>query len=347
MALLEVEDLRVSFSTPSGRVEAVRGATFAVEAGATCALVGESGCGKSVTARSVMGLVRAPGRVEQGSRVTFDGRDVLAFTPREWDAFRGAECAMVFQDALASLNPTMRVGRQLTEALDNHARGMSARERHARAVEMLAAVQVSDPEGCMRRYPHELSGGMRQRVMIASAMVARPRLLIADEPTTSLDVTVQAQTLALMDDMRRTFGCAVLLITHDLGIVADVADSVVVMYAGEVVERGSVEDIFYRPAHPYTRALLASVPRVDAPRGTGMRSIEGTLPDLARPPRGCPFAPRCPLAMNVCEQVPPAVTRVGAGHEVACWTSDGRYLAHVAAQGASGACGHACEREGM
>ncbi len=308
--LLEVENLQVAFKARGGEALAVRGATFSVGAGETVALVGESGCGKSVTAKSVMGLVRG-GRVLPGSRIRFDGTDVLGFSRREWDAFRGREASMVFQDALASLNPTMRVGAQLMEALDNHCPGMSRAEKLARAEELLRQTGVPDAHGCLRRYPHELSGGMRQRVMIASAMAARPRLLIADEPTTSLDVTVQAQTLELMRSLQRSTGCAVLLVTHDMGLVADFADRVLVMYAGRIVEQGPCDEVFYRPAHPYTRVLLASVPRLDAPSKQGFSAIEGTPPDPSRMPSGCAFAPRCPHAMNVCAQEEPSVYALG------------------------------------
>ena len=308
--LLEVENLQVAFKGRSGEALAVRGATFSLDAGETVALVGESGCGKSVTAKAVMGLVRG-GRVLPGSRVRFGGADVLGFSRREWDSFRGREASMVFQDALACLNPTMRVGAQLTEALRNHCPHMSRRERLARAEELLVQTGVPDAHGCLRRYPHELSGGMRQRVMIASAMAARPRLLIADEPTTSLDVTVQAQTLQLMGRMQAQTGCAVLLVTHDMGLVAEFASRVLVMYAGKIVEQGACDEVFARPAHPYTRALLAAVPRLDAPPKQGFRAIEGTPPDPARMPVGCAFAPRCPQAMRVCAQLEPQDYEVG------------------------------------
>lgn len=323
--LLEVGNLRVAFAVRGGEALAVRGASFCVQEGQTVALVGESGCGKSVTAKAVMGLVQSPGRVLPGSTVRFDGQDVLGFSARQWRRFRGGACAMVFQDALASLNPTMRVGEQIAEPLANHRPELSRAERLTRAEEVLAGTGVPDAHGCMRRYPHELSGGMRQRAMIASALVARPRLLIADEPTTSLDVTVQAQTLELMRGMQREMGCAVLLVTHDMGIVADFASRVVVMYAGRVVEQGDVDEVFYRPAHPYTRALLASVPRLDAPAKRGFSTIDGAPPDPARMPGGCAFAPRCPHAMNVCAQAKPEAYRVGDGdHEAACWLCDER-----------------------
>ncbi len=334
--LLEVEDLHVAFKGPAREALAVRGATFSLAAGETVALVGESGCGKSVTAKAVMGLVRG-GRVLPQSRIRFDGTDVLGFSRRAWDAFRGREVAMVFQDALACLNPTMRVGAQLTEALANHCPEMSRAERLARAEELLVQTGVPDAHGCLRRYPHELSGGMRQRVMIASAMAARPRLLIADEPTTSLDVTVQAQTLQLMGQMQAQTGCAVLLVTHDMGLVAEFASRVLVMYAGTIVEQGTCEEVFARPAHPYTRALLAAVPRLDAPCKQGFRTIEGAPPDPARMPGGCAFAPRCPQAMNVCAELAPLDYEVGgasgqpegapcagASHRAACWLCDER-----------------------
>ena len=312
-SLLEIENLRVAFRSRGGEALAVRGATFSVAEGETVALVGESGCGKSVTAKSVMGLVRAPGYVLPDSVVRFEGEDVLGYTARQWDAFRGSRCAMVFQDALASLNPTMRVGRQLVEALDNHRPDLSATQKRERAEEVLRRTGVPDAHGCMRRYPHELSGGMRQRAIIASAMVANPRLLIADEPTTSLDVTVQAQTLELMAGMQRETGCAVLLVTHDMGLVAEFASRVVVMYAGRVVEQGPCEQVFANPSHPYTQALLASVPRLDTPAKQGFSAIDGTPPDPSRMPGGCAFAPRCPHAMNVCAQTAPAFYAVEDG----------------------------------
>lgn len=325
-ALLQVEDLRISFK-PRGRareVVAVRGASFEVKEGTLCALVGESGCGKSVTAKAIMGLVRRPGRVLPGSKILFDGEDLTAFDDRRWNAFRGAQASMVFQDALVSLNPTMKVKRQIVESLDNHEPGLTEAEKRRRALEMLELTQVPDPDGCLEKYPHELSGGMRQRVMIASAMISRPKLLIADEPTTSLDVTIQAQTLALMKDLQERMGTAILLITHDLGIVADVADEVVVMYAGQVVEKGGCRDVFYNPAHPYTRALQGCVPRMDARGGESLKVIEGTLPDLSAPVPGCAFCDRCDHAMRVCAQVPPQVSDLGGGHEASCWMCDPR-----------------------
>ena len=259
--LLQVQDLRVSYYTYAGEVQSVRGISFDVEKGETVAIVGESGCGKSVTAKSIMRLIASPGKIKTGS-ITLDGRDVLAMSGKALRSYRGSECAMIFQDALTSLDPTMRVGKQIAEVLTVHGRA-SKKEAAAMAVELLRQVGIPNPERRAREYPHQFSGGMRQRAMIATALACGPKLLIADEPTTALDVTIQAQIIDLMKKMQQEMNAAILLITHDLGVVADIAKRICVMYSGKIVERGSAEDIFYRPRHPYTLALLSAVPRMD------------------------------------------------------------------------------------
>ena len=322
--LLDIQSLGVTYRTPHGTAHAVRNVSFTMEAGSTCALVGESGCGKSVTAKSIMGLVRQPGHIDPASRVLFEGVNVLDFSQRQWEAFRGRDCAMVFQDALVSLNPTLKIKHQVGEVLDNHEPGLSVGQKRARALEMLALTHIADPQECLERYPHELSGGMRQRVMIAAAMMGHPKLLIADEPTTSLDVTVQAQTLSVMKDLQNRWKTGILLITHDLGIVAGIADTVVVMYAGQVVEQGPCDSVFYRPGHPYTRALLSAVPHLDAPAKHGLQAIEGTLPNPTAPHRGCPFCSRCPHAMNLCASLDAPWYTCGPNHTARCWLHNDR-----------------------
>ncbi|MDD7389361.1 MAG: ABC transporter ATP-binding protein [Lachnospiraceae bacterium] len=303
--LLEIKHLAVSYFTFGGEVQAVRDVSFSVKPGTTVALVGESGCGKSVTAKSIMGLVKKPGKIREGSEIIFEGTDVVRFSEKEWNRFRGKQCSMIFQDALVSLNPTMKIGKQIMENLDNHETGLSGREKRQMAVDVLKMTEIPDAEDCLDKYPHELSGGMRQRVMIAMALITDPKLLIADEPTTSLDVTIQNQILRLMKNLQKKLGMAILLITHDLGIVAGMADEIVVMYAGKIVEKGPCRDIFYHPRHPYTRALISSVPRLDERGGQKLRTIEGNIPDMTRPPAGCAFCDRCPHAMNICAQYMP------------------------------------------
>ena len=317
--LLEVRDLRVSYHTYAGEVQAVRGLSFSMERGETLAVVGESGCGKSVSAKALMGLINCPpGELKPGSQVLFEGKNVLDFTSAEWSAFRGRECAMIFQDALAALNPTVTVGRQIAENLTVHHMAGRA-EAMARAVEMLSLVGISQPQERARQYPHEFSGGMRQRAMIAMALACGPKLLIADEPTTALDVTIQAQIIQLMKEMQQKFQMSVLLITHDLGVVADIAQNIAVVYAGRIVEYGARDDIFYDQRHPYTWSLLRSIPRLDVDGKKQLVSIEGMPPDLISPPTGCPFAPRCPWCMEICtEEAPPQVSFSG-GHTCSCW----------------------------
>ncbi len=323
--LVDIKNLSVSYFTYAGEVQSVRDVSFTIEKGKTTALVGESGCGKSVTSKSLMGLIEKPGKIKEGSRIIYNGIDILKFTEKQWQDFRGKECSMIFQDALVSLNPTMKIGKQIIENIANHnVDNLPQGELRKKAVDMLKMVGIPDAEACLEKYPHELSGGMRQRVMIATAMITRPNLLIADEPTTALDVTIQAQILELMKDLQKQLGMAIIMITHDLGVVADMADEIVVMYAGKIVERGCNEDIFYNPRHPYTWALMNSVPRLDLDNKEELVTIEGTIPDMIHPPKGCPFCSRCPYAMNVCAEYMPEVTDLGNGHEVSCWLCDSR-----------------------
>ena len=323
MALLEVEDLHTEFRTSNGIVKAVRGVTFSVERGETVGLVGESGSGKSVTAMSVMGLIPTPpGRIAGGS-VRLDGQELVGIAGRDWNRLRGSRMAMVFQDPFTSLNPTMTIGAQVAEPLRLH-RGLDKAEARRQALSLLEAVRIPNPELRLRQYPHEISGGQRQRVMIAMAFACRPELLIADEPTTALDVTVQAQVLALMADMQKKTDTGVLLITHDLGVVAEVCDRVLVMYAGLIVESGTTEQIFRAPKHPYTQGLLASLPQIQAERATRLVSIPGQPPDLAHLPLGCPFYERCPKRMpDTCPTRPPAPTEPEPGQKTRCFLYGG------------------------
>ena len=314
-ALLQVDRLAVHFETRAGTVEAVRDVSLTIKAGETLGIVGESGSGKSVTAQAVMGLVDPPGYVAEGD-VRWRGRSLLdAGESRRAAGLRGREIAMVFQDPMTSLNPLMTVGAQLTEVLRHHL-GLSQAGARARAAELLAAVGISNPRARLDRHPHEFSGGMRQRVMIAMAIACEPALLIADEPTTALDVTVQAQILDLLAELQARLGLAIVLITHDLGIVAGLCHRVAVMYAGHVVETGAVDAIFAAPAHPYTQGLLRSTPQLDG-REDRLVSIPGAPPDLLDRPAGCPFLPRCPLGDDRCRKAPP-MAETATGH-AACW----------------------------
>lgn len=304
MALLEVENLQTEFQTPHGRVRAVRGVSFQVERGETVGLVGESGSGKSVTSLSIMGLIPTPpGRIVGGS-VRLDGQELVGLDTREMRKIRGGRMAMVFQDPFSCLNPTMTLGAQVAEPIRLH-QGASRAEAMDRVLQLFRDVRIPNPELRLRQYPHEISGGQRQRVMIAMAFACNPELLIADEPTTALDVTVQAQVLALMAAMQKKTNAGIVLITHDLGVVAEVCDRVLVMYAGSVVESGTVEQIFHSPQHPYTRGLLASLPQFQEDRSRRLATIPGQPPDLARLGVGCPFAPRCPHAMEICTTTEP------------------------------------------
>ena len=323
--LVNVKDLSVSYFTYAGEVQSVRGVSFDIESGKTTALVGESGCGKSVTSKALMGLIERPGVVKEGSQIFYEGKNILDFKEKEWLDFRVKECSMIFQDALVSLNPTMMIGKQIMENLENHNHEkLSKTEIRKRAQQMLELVGIPDAPACLDKYPHELSGGMRQRVMIATALITNPKLLIADEPTTALDVTIQAQILELMKQLQKKLGMAIIMITHDLGVVADMADEIIVMYAGKIVEKGSNEEIFYNPRHPYTWALMNSVPRLDLDNKEQLVTIEGTIPDMIHPPKGCAFCSRCPYAMNICAEYSPETIELKGGHQVACWLTDPR-----------------------
>ncbi len=331
MALLEVENLQTHFGTPDGVVRAVEGLSFHIEAGETLAIVGESGCGKSVTSLSILRLVPPAGRM--AGSVRFAGRDLLRLPEAEMRRLRGNDVSMIFQEPMTSLNPVLTVGRQIGETLRLH-QGLSARDAEARAVEMLTLVGIPAPGRRVREYPHQLSGGMRQRVMIAMALACNPKLLIADEPTTALDVTIQAQILDLMRDLKTRLGSAIMLITHDLGVVAEMAQRVVVMYAGRKVEEAPVAALFADPQHPYTRGLLGAVPRLGsslAPAGPGrapgrtkLAEIPGLVPSLRKPIVGCPFAGRCPGTTELCRTVAPAVEEKAPGHLVACHYAENR-----------------------
>jgi len=316
--VLEVKDLKISFKTFFGEVEAVRGISFNVGKKETVAIVGESGCGKSVTANGIMQLLPMPPAFFKAGEIIFNGENLLKKTEKEMQAIRGNKISMVFQDPMTSLNPTMKVGKQIVEGLVKHHK-MSRENARKKAIEMLELVAVPQPEKRVNQYPHEFSGGMRQRVMIALAMVCNPQLLIADEPTTALDVTVQAQILELMKKLQEQLGMSIIIITHDLGIVADISDRVVVMYAGQIVETGLTSEIFESPKHLYTKKLLASVPRLDMSRDEPLYSIDGTPPDLYIPPKGCSFYDRCSEAMKICKEHAPELTEHSATHKSCCW----------------------------
>ena len=333
LPLLEVDDLKTYFYTRDGVVRAVDGVSFTVHPGETLAIVGESGCGKSVTSLSILRLIASPpGKIVSG-RLLFEGRDLLGLSDAEMRRVRGDQISMIFQEPMTSLNPVLTIGRQIAEALVLH-RGMSQADALARAVEMLTLVNIPDAAGRIRQYPHQLSGGMRQRVMIAMALACDPRLLIADEPTTALDVTIQAQILALMRELKQKSGAAIILITHDLGVVAGMAQRVVVMYAGRKVEEALVDDLFAHPRHPYTRGLLDSIPRLtppnyaadaadaDAKKRARLAEIPGMVPSLTAEIAGCLFAPRCAHATDRCRRDYPPLEQKTPGHWVACWESD-------------------------
>ena len=319
--LLEVKDLTTYFFIGAGVVRAVDGVSYDVREGETVALVGESGCGKTVSALSVMRLVAAPaGRIVAG-QILFKGRDLLALDEEGMRRVRGREIGMVFQEPMTSLNPVLSIGRQLTETVEIHL-GMTPAQARARAVELLGLVGIPDPARRLAQYPHQFSGGMRQRIMIAMALSCNPSLILADEPTTALDVTIQAQILELMKDLSRRLGVAMLIITHNLGVVARYADRVNVMYAGKIIERGTAREIYANPRHPYTLGLLRSVPRLDEPRKSKLNPIEGQPPDLMRLPAGCAFSPRCRYAVDRCTSDVPPLLPVGDGHDAACWVAD-------------------------
>ncbi|SMC55714.1 ABC transporter ATP-binding protein [Papillibacter cinnamivorans] len=315
--LLEIKDLKVSFFTSAGEVKAVDGISYSLEKGRVMGIVGESGSGKSVEAYSIMGLLQSPGKVVGGS-IIFDGKDVLAMGEKEKQTMRGSEISMIFQNPMTCLNPVYTIGNQLVEAVLCHEK-IPRKEAERRAKEMLELVGINNVEKRMTQYPHEFSGGMRQRVMIAMGLICNPKLLIADEPTTALDVTIQAQILELMKQLQQKINMSIIFITHNLGVVAEICDWVSVMYAGHIIESGSVNDIFYNPKHPYTHGLLRSMPRVDAESHERLIPIEGTPVDMLDPPEGCPFGPRCEHCMKICLREAPPNIRVEGGHTAACW----------------------------
>ena len=314
--LLEVRNLRTNFASDEGEFPVVDGVSFSLEAGRTLGLVGESGCGKSVTALSIMGLVPPPGRIA-GGEIRFGGVDLLTLPPKQMRGLRGNALSMIFQEPMTSLNPAFTVGAQIVEGILQH-RSVGRAEAKRIAIEGLRRVRIPSPEARFDEYPHRLSGGMRQRVMIAMALACEPRLLIADEPTTALDVTIQAQILDLMRMLREETGTAIILITHDLGVVAEVADDVAVMYAGRIVERASVGSLFATPQHPYTVGLLGSIPKLHLEQDR-LATIEGQVPNPASPVAGCRFHPRCPFADDQCRSADPALADIEAGHRSACW----------------------------
>ena len=317
--LLEVKNLRINFKTYAGLVQAVRGVDFTLAKGETLAIVGESGSGKSVTSNALMRLIPQPaGRYEDG-QILFEGKDLLKLSEREMESIRGNEIAMIFQDPMTALNPTMRVGKQIMEVILTHKKGVSQEAAKQRAIELLAEVGIPDPERRFKQYPHEFSGGMRQRVVIAIALAAEPKILIADEPTTALDVTIQAQILELMKKIQEKNGNAIIFITHDLGVVANVADRVAVMYAGQIVEYGSSHDIFYNPKHPYTWGLLGSMPDLDSEDSEELYTIPGAPPNLINPPVGDAFAPRNPYALAIDYKAEPPFYEVSPGHYAKTW----------------------------
>lgn len=316
--ILEVNDLHVTFDTYAGVVKAVRGVSFHVKPGEAVAIVGESGCGKSVTAKSIMRLLPEPhSKIKSGS-ILLNNSNLVDKRERKMQKIRGNEIGMIFQDPMTSLNPTSKVGAQITEGLLKH-RNISRKEAYQATINMLEMVGIPNPEKRFNQYPHEFSGGMRQRVMIAMALVCQPKLLIADEPTTALDVTIQAQILKLMKDLQKKTNTSIILITHDLGVVAEMCDRVVVMYAGQVVESGTIHEIFNNPSHPYTEGLLKSMPRIDMSRDVKLTPIPGTPPDLLAPPKGCAFYARCDKAMRICKETPPEYVKVGDSGYSACW----------------------------
>jgi oligopeptide/dipeptide ABC transporter ATP-binding protein len=325
-ALLEVDDLQTHFFTPDGVIRAVNGVSYSLKPGETLGVVGESGCGKSVTALSILRLISSPpGRIVGGA-IRFEGRDLLELSEPEMERIRGNDISMIFQEPMTSLNPIYTVGRQIAEAIALH-QGMSRKDAMTGAIEMLRRVSIPEPEQRAHAYPHQLSGGMRQRVMIAMALSCNPKILIADEPTTALDVTIQAQILDLIRDLRERLGTAVILITHDLGVVAENADRVVVMYAGRKVEEAAVDELFDHPGHPYTKGLLGSIPQLDAAAwATGERprliEIKGMVPSLAHLPIGCSFAQRCGFATDQCRAVSPELEMSRPDHWIACWHAD-------------------------
>ena len=314
--ILSVQNLHTSFHTDKGEVKAVNGVTFNLEKGKILGIVGESGSGKSVTAYSIMRILEKNGRITEG-KILYKGQDIEVFSEKQMREFRGKCCSIIFQDPMTSLNPVFTVGNQLKEAIELHT-DRKGKEAEARAIEMLTLVGVNEPEKRVKQYPYELSGGMRQRVMIAMALACEPDILIADEPTTALDVTIQAQILELMQSLQKKLGMAIIMVTHDLGVIADMCDEIIVMYGGRVCERGTAEDIFYRPHHEYTKGLLRSIPNVDR-IGEKLIPIPGTPINLLNMPKGCAFCPRCEEAMKICIEEQPPEMQMPDGHFASCW----------------------------
>lgn len=316
--ILELKNVVYSFHTYGGEVKAVRDVSFEVRRGEILGIVGESGCGKSVTAQCIMRLNPEPPGFFEGGEILFNGKDVLQMTQKELREIRGKDIGFVFQDPMTSLNPTMKIGAQIEEVFLGRS-DVTKKEVKEKALEIMRLVGISDVEKRYKQYPHELSGGMKQRIMIAIALVSRPDLIICDEPTTSLDVTIEAQILDLLLELREKLGTSIIMITHDLGVIARMCDRVIVMYGGKVVEKGTVQEIFYDTAHPYTKGLMESIAKLDTKKGEKLKPIEGTPPDLFFPPRGCPFAARCEYAMDVCREMPPMEYRVSEEHITNCW----------------------------
>jgi oligopeptide/dipeptide ABC transporter ATP-binding protein len=321
--LLEVKNLHVHFKSKNQIVQAVRGVSFHVNKGEVLAIVGESGSGKSVTAKSIMKLLPEKSCLIPTGSILFHGEDIIKMQKKQLAEIRGCKIGMVFQDPMTSLNPTMKVGDQIAEGLIIH-KGLSKKIAKERTIELIRLVGIPAPDQCYSKYPHQLSGGMRQRIVISMALICEPDLLIADEPTTALDVTIQSQILDLLKELQRKMGMAIILITHDLGVVARFSDRVNIMYAGKIVESGTKSEIFYSPKHPYTIGLLKSVPKLDYELNKKLTVIEGTPPDLGNPPKGCAFSPRCPYAMDVCDEYAPEKTVLLQGHQVNCWLLDQR-----------------------
>jgi len=320
--LLEIKNERLSFFTPAGEVKAVNDVSLAIEDGEVLGIVGESGSGKSVTAYSVIGLIQRPGRIIGGS-IAFHGREIHNLHKKEMRKLRGNEISMIFQDPMTSLNPVYTIGNQIREVILLHT-DKTKKEAHEHAVELLHEVGINEPQKRMKQYPHELSGGMRQRVMIAIALACEPKLLIADEPTTALDVTIQAQILELMESLQKKHGMSIIIITHDLGVVASMCKTIAVMYAGQIVEYGTASDIFYEPIHEYTKGLLNSLPRLNDETHTRLIPIPGVPVDMLNVPRGCPFAARCSSCMKICLKEPPPVIYGSGGHYATCWLANKR-----------------------
>lgn len=315
--IIEINNLKTSFYTHVGEVQAVRGISFKMKKGDVMGIVGESGSGKSVTALSVMKLIDSPGKIKEGS-IFFDGKDITNYSENQMSNIRGNDIAMIFQDPMTSLNPVFKIKDQMVEVIERHQK-LGKHKATERALEMLRLVGIPEPERRINSYPHEFSGGMRQRAMIATALSCSPKLLIADEPTTALDVTIQAQILDIMRDISVKTGTSIILITHDLGVIAETCNDLIVMYGGMPMEMGSVEDIFANPQHPYTQGLLKSVPRMDREQKERLKPIAGSPPDLLKPPAGCPFSTRCPHVMQICKEQPAPMFKVGEDHTSACW----------------------------